>query len=240
MMSTRRKSNRSFWLGRTAATAIMVFVGLGAFAGPAQAQMDLQDYMGWWDRWTGTAGCAAMLNVVNILEINYFDASTRTPGGSTHVAASRAADGGRWCVPWSGLSTATASNDAKNLMEAVTMGRDGTNTTDAITKKASDNIFNVQGYWTSIGAGTNAVMTRRLVLGLAADATDPGPAYGTLPRTTADAVDAAYMALMPGGMTTTDDEEEEEEEAPALPLVGVGLLGLLLAGRGAWLRRRNG
>ncbi len=41
-----------------------------------------------------------------------------------------------------------------------------------------------------------------------------------------------------GGMMTTDDEEEDEEEAPALPLVGVGLLGLLLAGRGAWLRRR--
>ena len=29
-----------------------------------------------------------------------------------------------------------------------------------------------------------------------------------------------------------------EEEAPALPLVGVGILGFLLAGRGAWLRRR--
>ena len=26
---------------------------------------------------------------------------------------------------------------------------------------------------------------------------------------------------------------------PALPLVGLGVLGLLLAGRGAWLRRRR-
>lgn len=36
-----------------------------------------------------------------------------------------------------------------------------------------------------------------------------------------------------------DDEEDEEEEAPALPLVGLGFLGAMLAGRGAWLRRRN-
>ena len=28
-------------------------------------------------------------------------------------------------------------------------------------------------------------------------------------------------------------------DAPALPLVGIGILGLLLGGRGAWLRRRR-
>ena len=36
-----------------------------------------------------------------------------------------------------------------------------------------------------------------------------------------------------------DEDMDDEEEAPALPLVGLGFLGALLAGRGAWLRRRN-
>ena len=232
-----RKTNHVPWMGRAVLVAIMAFVCFGVLAGQARAQVDLQDYMGWWDRWTGDAGCTAMLNVVNILEINYFDATTRTPGGTTHVAATKAADGSRWCVPWSGLSTASTSNDAKNLKDAVTMGQAGTNATDAITKKASDNIFNVQGYWTSINAGTNAVMTRRLILGLAVAAADPGATYSSLPRATANAVDAAYMALMPGMMTDSGDDDDMDD-APALPLVGVGLLGLLLAGRGAWLRRR--
>ena len=232
-----RKTNNLPLMGRTVLVAVMVLVGLGVFAGQARAQVDLQDYMGWWDRWTGESGCTAMINVVNILEINFYDATTRTRGGTTHVAATKPADRGRWCVPWAGLSTASSSNDAKNLKDAVTMGKaGGTTATDAITKKASDNIFNVQGYWTSIGAGTSNVNTRRLVLGLAPDAPDPGADYGMLPRMTADAVDMAYMALMPGGMMPTDDGDEEE--APALPLVGIGLLGLLLAGRGAWLRRR--
>ena len=60
--------------------------------------------------------------------------------------------------------------------------------------------------------------------------------YDELTRQAKTVVDKAGNALSGRAMMTT--EEEEEEEAPALPLVGVGLLGLLLAGRGAWLRRR--
>ena len=41
-----------------------------------------------------------------------------------------------------------------------------------------------------------------------------------------------------GRAAMDDDDDDDTDEAPALPLVGVGLLGLLLAGRGAWLRRR--
>ena len=36
-----------------------------------------------------------------------------------------------------------------------------------------------------------------------------------------------------------DDPDEDDTEAPALPLVGLGFLGAMLAGRGAWLRRRK-
>ena len=59
-----------------------------------------------------------------------------------------------------------------------------------------------------------------------------------IPASRKAAVDRAGNALSGRGAMTTETEEEEEEEAPALPLVGVGILGLLLAGRGAWLRRR--
>ena len=54
-----------------------------------------------------------------------------------------------------------------------------------------------------------------------------------------EVVNGVAMAISGrGGMMTDGDDDDGMEDAPALPLVGIGLLGLLLAGRGAWLRRR--
>ncbi len=41
------------------------------------------------------------------------------------------------------------------------------------------------------------------------------------------------------GLTRTQQRMIEDFIDPVLPLVGISILGLLLAGRGAWLRRRT-
>ena len=229
-----RKTNNLPWMGRTVAIAVMVFVGLGVFAGQARAQSDLQNYMGWWD----ALSCGKMINVVNLLEINYYNGQNPM-GSGTHVvaASSSAVDKARWCVMWDGLSATSSQNDAKNVKDAATMGTadSAKNTVNAITRKPSDNIFSSQQWWDDLNTpAANQPMTRRFALGLASTADDPGASYGALTRANADLVDKIYMALMPGGM----GDMPAPTDAPALPLVGIGLLGLVLAGRGAWLRRR--
>ena len=59
-----------------------------------------------------------------------------------------------------------------------------------------------------------------------------------------EAVVAIAGYALATGMIATFDEIKMSDlwqpftAVPALPLVGLGILGLLLAGRGAWLRRR--
>ena len=55
------------------------------------------------------------------------------------------------------------------------------------------------------------------------------------PEPMARVVKSADALSGQSAMKTTDDEEE----APALPLAGIAILGMLLAGRGWWLRRRQ-
>ena len=233
MMSTRRESNRSFCLGRVAATAIMVLVGIGVFTGSAAAQntpVVLDNYMAWWDQVgsppsNAATQCAAMIEVVNDLEINQFTTDTPpkpTQGlGDDHVAAvaTTVSHFQRWCVAWSGLSTKRDQDDADALMRGVTRG------TTRITTDAADNVFDVRGWWASL----TGQAARNIAIGSAADVAAAYPSSAS--DSTRMKINAAYAALMGDMMMPT-------EGAPALPLVGIGILGLLLAGRGAWLRRR--
>jgi hypothetical protein len=220
MMSTRRESNRSFWLGRVAATAIMVLVGLGLFAGSAAAQVTFYEYddaAAWWAYFD----CDAMKMII--------------PAAEDETSAKHEE---RACSP----TLAGLERPERRAIE------------DFIDSLENGPLKNAEAFWdhatnaTCINrariVGKTGLEVAEVTLETAADAQAPASgsreevlycvAYDDLGSGDMTMVNMIAMAL--SGVDTTD----EDEEAPALPLVGVGLLGLLLAGRGAWLRRRNG
>ena len=210
-----RKTNHVPWMGRTVIVAIMALVGLGVFAGPAQAQNEalvLDNVMYWWDH----LGCEEMINSVNA--IDGLDTGHPILTG-TETFSTTANDSTReWCGKFDDLGA--------NQRRALNAGAMQSRADGGITTKASDRIFDKSGWWDGM-----TVEGQNMAIGATAAATVN---LSDATTSIAGRVDDAYMALM-SGMMRTDDEEE----APALPLVGIGLLGLLLAGRGAWLRRRS-
>ncbi len=232
-----RKTNNLPWMGRTVATAIMVLVGLGVFAGSASAQASMvykyADAEAWWDLYE----CKEMRILLGAA-----DDSETAAGGASMSAA---------CKSFAELTTARQRR-IENFIDPVGAGMTEGTHTNMVGPHASHKVW-----WTAIITATPATTgpscaTAQALTGMRAIPDDTANdaavgankilvcrAYdgsGGLRPAEMDLVMNVGNALSGRGAMMTDDEDEEE--APALPLVGIGLLGLLLAGRGAWLRRR--
>ncbi len=221
MMSTRRESNRSLcWMGRTMATAIMVLVGLGMFAGSAAAQTMVYDYdngEAWWNAYL----CPEMM----ILLPPYIDGNGPADGTAVETAAMHKA---RVCAMYNRLPTRD-----KLVIESFIGSTD--------TKAHA----NHEAWWDAQEDVDKQILGG--ALRIAIDGQNDSFGYGAQTETAAQsgfatAFNPAYDDLGGGvkPIVNTAGNALSMTNAPALPLVGLGLLGFLLAGRGAWLRRRNG
>ncbi len=234
-----RKTKNLPWMGRTVATAIMVLVGLGVFAGSASAQMSVYSYddaAAWW----ASFDCPGMKKILPMLT---------GESASAHEGRVCKMTLGELAAPemrgiqdfvmglqngpfqshkafWNNVVTAGSPADTDNsscLNRARVAGQTGIPlTTVAGVTRAAVAVAD------SITAPATGTLTANLYCVVYDGAT------GLRPEVKSD-VDMYLNALSGRSPMMTD---EEEEEAPALPLVGIGILGLLLAGRGAWLRRR--
>ena len=223
-----RKTKNLPWMGRTVATAIMVLIGLGVFAGSASAQgktfYDFDNAAAWWDYFD----CDAMRVILGT-------------GGAGTAAVEKASESDA-CKGFSALPRATRRSLEDFIDSTMTGPYENTKTwwnMNAQDGDADQCVHRQQlvGVLPLDGtAGTDGIQLTQTEDSDGSNAQLYCRAYdgsGGLRAEELDMVDAVGMAVSGRGMMT------EEEEAPALPLVGVGILGLLLAGRGAWLRRRN-
>lgn len=196
-------------------TALLIAIAAGALlllgsAERAQAQQNepiiLDNVMAWWDH----LGCEEMINAVNAIE-DLDSAHPVLAGGETFTPGTdRDNDSEReWCAKWDGLGT----NQQRALNAGAMQSRDD----GGITTKASDRVFDMTGWWDGMtGEGRN------IAIG-STTATSTTIALATSREE--GQIRDAYMYL-------GDDTQPTTTDAPALPLVGIGILGLLLAGLG--------
>lgn len=232
-----RKTNNLPWMGRTVATAIMVLVGLAVFAGSAAAQAtttyQYAKAAAWWDNYD----CDEMRLLLGMADLS--DAAT---GGASMSAA---------CKPYAELTEERKRRIQDFINPAGAGGTEADHTNKAGPHKDH------KTWWTAVVGATPATT------GGACSAAQTLMAMRAIPSTTANDASTASAAILfcrsydlgTGGGLLPDQkamvmevgnilsgrmmDEPMPTPTPAVPLVGIGILGLLLAGRGAWLRRRT-
>ena len=198
--------------GNVSVVGALTLLGFLAFSGQAEAQAkSFENYMAWWN----SLSCDEMVNVA--IDTGADDDATQDGGAKSTLGEFR------WCGTWDDLG----GGDQTLIKNAVTTGP------MKITKATSAGLATVPGWWASLDGHQQCIAVGRTAPG-SASATDGTPC-GSGASTTGlnslmggvrDTAMAAGYALMGEGV-------------PAVPLVGLGVLGLVLAGRGAYLRRRR-
>ena len=219
----RKPDNDSPRIGRAVVAGILALLGSGVFVGSAAAQgtllYDFGDVEAWWNAHDCNAKRALLGSGGD--GANEIDMATESSA----------------CKMFDGL-TRTQRRLIEDFIEPATHEATGGNANNDVGPFASTRLW-----WNGIAEClVNQKLGGALPLSNTfVESTDPVAMLfcreydgaGGLRATEKEIVDRIAMALSGrSGMMTT------EEEAPALPLAGAGILGLLLAGRGAWLRRR--
>ena len=195
--------------------AIVALVGVLGFGTQAQAQgVDLQDVAGWWS----TLNCKYMIGAAyHSGADNKAEFTAGTDGDSPSEV--------KWCkADFEDLALA----DRATLDTAVTTGD------TKITRKPDAEIISPKGWWNALTADTQDAAVGGLKGQTSTEELKAVVMFDDLTVAENKRVVDAYNGLRGSGMMT-----KEPEPTPALPLVGLGVLGLLLAGRGAYLRRRR-
>ena len=212
-------------LNQIVVAAVVVLVSVGALTGSAQAQgttvYNFDDVASWWDYFD----CDAKRNILG-------------DGGQAAEVVAQASES-RACKGFSALSRAD-----RRAVE------------DFVDSTMTGPFESTKDWWNANAGSGGAVcaVRQQLVAVLALDSDDQQEGIQPQQQDSDDPDKQLYCRDFDGdgglrpteleiveevGMAISGRGDMAEEEVPALPLVGIGILGLLLAGRGAWLRRRS-
>ena len=216
-----RKTNNLPWMGRTVGIAVMVLVGLGVFAGSASAQTMVYDFdsaAGWWAAYD----CDAMRVILG----------SGGDGGNPVTLASQSDA----CKGFDMLSRANQRVIEDFVDPASTATAGQVNVPGPHASNAA--------WWNAQTPATNCALAQALAgvlpIGTIGTGASTDVEKNLFCRAYADLRDAEeeVVNMAGNGLSGMSGDGMTPTPTPAVPLVGIGILGLLLAGRGAWLRRR--